>query len=165
MKKLWRRLFGRVPAAEAPGAVAGHRLDSLDWYKVQGASPRAIEHLKSVAPFNLPESYLSLLRYSNGGEGPLAVQPHNFCLDSAEEVAETHLENAHRESFRDLFFIAGTGGCTRIAFDLRASEPYPLVAIDMCGGGVELALAIAPSFDAALELIGRESEEIDWDDP
>ena len=132
MKKLWRRLFGRVPAAEAPGAVAGHRLDSLDWYKVQGASPRAIEHLKSVAPFNLPESYLSLLRYSNGGEGPLAVQPYNFCLDSA---------------------------------DLRASEPYPLVAIDMCGGGVELALAIAPSFDAALELIGRESEEIDWDDP
>ena len=50
-------------------------LEGREWRKAEGASQEAIALLKSVAPVDLPESYFSLLSFSNGGEGPLAVQP------------------------------------------------------------------------------------------
>lgn len=53
----------------------GRVLQNREWHKVDGASADAIAALKSLAPVDLPESYYALLTFSNGGEGPLAVQP------------------------------------------------------------------------------------------
>jgi hypothetical protein len=176
LARVWQNLFGTVAEArdeselsDAPRqvleAIAGHRLDGLARFTDKGASPAAIEHLKSIAPVALPESYLALLRLSNGGEVPLAVNPFTFCLESAEQVAKNHFDSFTREYFPELFFIAGTGGCGRIAFDLRGPEPYSVVTLDMCGGDLEDIIVIAPSFDAMLQLLGRESEGLEeWDD-
>ena len=65
----------------------GGVLQNRAWHKVDRASADAIAMLKSLAPVDLPESYYSLLTFSNGGEGPLAVQPMWFQLYPAEEAA------------------------------------------------------------------------------
>ena len=133
-------------------------LKGREWYQVEGASVAAIAQLKAVAPVRLPESYFSLLSFSNGGEGPLAVRPLRLCLYPAEEVAGIEQAGTFREFFPNLFVIGGNGGGAAVAFDLRAGEPYPLVEFDMTNIVLaESVRQIAPSFDAALELIGRDA--------
>jgi hypothetical protein len=134
-------------------------LESREWHKVEGASSEAVALLKSVAPVDLPESYYSLLSFSNGGEGPLAVQPLWFCLHPAEEVVQIERNGTFRGFNAKLFVIGGNGGGEAVAFDLRESEPYPIVAFDIANISLaESVRPIAPSFDAALELIGRDDQ-------
>ena len=135
-------------------------LEDREWHKAEGASAEAIALLRSIAPVDLPESYFSLLSFSNGGEGPLSVQPLWFCLYPAEEVAQLERDGTFRQFFGKLFVIGGNGGGEAVAFDLRESEPYPLVSFDMANTNLaESVWPIAPSFDAALELIGREGQQ------
>lgn len=134
-------------------------LQNREWRKVDGASTEAIAALKLVAPVDLPESYYSLLKFSNGGEGPLAVQPLWFQLYPAEEAAHIERDGTFREFFKGLFVIGGNGGGEAVAFDLRENAPYPLVAFDMTNIDLQESVrTIAPSFDAALELIGRDDQ-------
>lgn len=64
-------------------------LERKEWQKKPGASDVTLNRLASASPFPLPESYLESLAYSNGGEGPLSVQPGWLILDPAETVVET----------------------------------------------------------------------------
>ena len=140
----------------------GRVLEGREWLKVEGASSEAIALLKSIAPVDLPENYYSLLSFSNGGEGPLAVQPLWFCLYAAEDAAQIERDGTFQEFFEGLFVIGGNGGGEVVAFDLRESEPYPLVTFDMTNVNLpESVQPIAPSFDAALELIGRNASLAD----
>lgn len=70
------------------------------WFGREPASVEAIGALRDAAGAALPPEYLQLLAFSNGGEGPLAVQPWNFCLDSAEEAAKYRRERTFEEFFR-----------------------------------------------------------------
>lgn len=132
-------------------------LEDREWHKAEGASSAAIAQLRSVAPVDLPESYFSLLSFSNGGEGPLPVQPLWLCLYPAEEATQIELEGTFQEFFEKLFVIGGNGGNEAVAFDLREGEPYPLVTFDTTNINLsESVWQIAPSFDDAMELIGRD---------
>lgn len=132
-------------------------LEGREWRRVGGASPAAIEHLKAIAPVALPASYLSLLAFSNGGEGPLAVQPYWLCLHPAEEVVHIEQSGILSEYFPKLFVIGDNGAGEAVALDLRQTEPYPLVAFDMTNIDLsESIMTIAASFDAAMELIGHD---------
>lgn len=134
-------------------------LEDREWHRTEGASSEAVNLLRSAAPVDLPESYYSLLCFSNGGEGPLAVQPLWICLYAAEEVVQIERRGTFREFFANLFVIGGNGGGEAVAFDLRESEPYPIVAFDMTNINLlESVRTIAPSFDAILELIGRDGQ-------
>ncbi|WP_313557340.1 SMI1/KNR4 family protein [Agrobacterium cavarae] len=129
-------------------------LNRFQWQKVAGAAPHAIDALKSVAPVDLPESYYSLLSFSNGGEGPLAVQPLWFRLYPAEEATKIEMDGTFREFFERFFVIGSSGGGEALAFDLRGSEPYPVVAFDMVNTDLsESVTPVAPTFEAVLELI------------
>lgn len=68
-------------------------LQDREWRKVDGAPADAIAELKSVAPTVLPDSYFALLAFSNGGEGPLPVQPFWFQLYPAEEATRIARED------------------------------------------------------------------------
>lgn len=134
-------------------------MQGREWYKVDGASADAIAALKLVAPVDLPESYYSLLSFSNGGQGPLAVRPLWLCLYPAEEVAQIERDGIFREFFEGLFVIGGNGNGEALAFDLRETEPYPLVAFDMTN--INLSESVRPislSFDAAMGLIGHDDQ-------
>jgi hypothetical protein len=108
----------------------------------------------------LPTEYLQLLTFSNGGEGPLAVQPWNFCLDSAEEAAKYWCERTFEEFFPGFFVFGGNGAGELLALDLRGSAPWPVVAIDSgnCDLG-ESVLRVAQDFGTFLSLVGVEKED------
>ncbi|MER8885693.1 SMI1/KNR4 family protein [Mesorhizobium sp. M0904] len=134
-------------------------LEGREWRKKDGASDEAIEKLRDVGPLVLPESYVALLSFSNGGEGPLPVQPLWLALHAAEEVIEIEQQGTFKEFFPGFFVIGSNGGGEAIAFDLRTVGLYPLVAFDMTNIDlVESVWPIAPDFDAFLDLIGLSDE-------
>ena len=127
-----------------------------DWLQEPGASEAAIASLRTNAGCALPSEYLELLAYSNGGEGPLAASPFNLCLFSAEEATKLKKEGTYDEFFPGFFMFGGSGGGEYIAFDLRAIEPWPVVAIDMTN--IDLAESvefIAKTFNDFLSLVGQ----------
>jgi len=97
-----------------------------EWRGTDGASPELLERLRKVMPADLPPEYFQLLAFSNGGEGPLPVEPYNFCLDEAEYAAKQYADKVFHEYFPGLFVIGGNGGGEAIAFDMRGRNPGPL---------------------------------------
>ena len=53
---------------------------SAKWSRNDQASTEAIQDLVSKCAIELPGKYLEFLRYSNGGEGELGVEPGWFQL-------------------------------------------------------------------------------------
>ena len=130
------------------------------WLKLPGASIAALEKLRASAGVDLPNEYLELLAYSNGGEGPLQVPPYTFCLDSAEEATMYKEERTYEEFFPSFFVFGGAGGGEYIALDLRGSEPWPVVAIDMTNIDLsESVQFIARDFTSFLTFVGIESAD------
>lgn len=129
-----------------------------EWHGVACASAEALAALQDIAPITLPESLLYLLAFSNGGEGPLPVQPLWFILYPAEEIAGIEANGDFKEFFPGFFVFGGNGGGEAIALDLRSGGgQLPVVSFDMANINLaESVWALAPSFDEFVELIGRE---------
>ncbi|MDP1026774.1 SMI1/KNR4 family protein [Sphingomonas sp. KR1UV-12] len=135
-------------------------LEGRDWHKLAAADDNDLRQLEEAAPVDLPASYLAFLRYSNGGEGPLPVQPLNLCLYPAEEVAQIAREGTFTECFQGLFVIGDSGGGEAVALDLRSGPPFSVVSLDMTNTDcLEATITVAASFDDALSLIGLNARE------
>jgi len=133
-------------------------LERRDWFGVSGATAEELSRLRAVAPDDLPARYLDLLAVSNGGEGPLSINPYNLCLDAAATVAEAiDSENHGQADLQGFLIFGGNGGGEYIAFDTRKGTPWPVVTIDMIAGGGSAEI-IASDFDAFYERIGVEAE-------
>jgi hypothetical protein len=131
------------------------------WYKNSGASSEALKVLRASVDVYLPNEYFELLAYSNGGEGTLSVSPFNFCLDSAEDAAKNKKEKIYDEFFSGFFVFGGSGGGDYIAFDLRASQPWQIVAIDMTNIDLtESVDFIAKDFATFLTLVGLKQTDV-----
>lgn len=130
-----------------------------EWFKNDGASAEALDRLAAVAPFQLPQSYFAVLRYSNGGEGPLPVDPWTFCLDPAEFATETEQSGTFREFFPGLFVIGSNGAGEAFALDARSPESLCVVRFDMTNCDLaESVIRMAPDFDSFLKLVGKSHE-------
>lgn len=135
-------------------------LEDRQWFASGGATGEALNRLKTLAPGPLPESYLALLAYSNGGEGPLPLQPYNFVLDPADAVADALEAGSYEEFFPGFVMIGSNGGGDFVAFDIRTTAPWPVVSIDMTNIDLdESVMPIAADFDAFLALVGIASDE------
>jgi hypothetical protein len=88
-------------------AASNTMLVGRDWFSFPGASAAALDQLRASARVKLPESYFALLSHSNGGEGPLPVQPFNLCLYPVEEVIEIESDRTYQEFFPELFVVGG----------------------------------------------------------
>lgn len=131
------------------------------WFRNPGASNDALQSLREVVGVNLPKEYFELLAYSNGGEGSLPMSPFNFCLDSAEVATNNKVENIYDEFFPGFFVFGGSGGGDYIAFDIRSSEPWPIVAIDMTNIDLDESVNfIAKNFPTFLEQVGLEQTDV-----
>lgn len=127
------------------------------WFKYPGASPEALDALRSGAGVELPKEYLDLLAFSNGGEGPLPVSPYNFCLDSVEDALKYRAGKTYEEFSPGFFIFGSSGGGDYIAFDIRAHKPWPVVAIDMTNINLRESVEfIANDFGSFLALVGLE---------
>jgi hypothetical protein len=136
-----------------------------EWKGADGASPELLESLRKVLPVDLPPEYSQLLAFSNGGEGSLSVPPYNFCLDDGECAAKQWADKLFEEFFPGFFVIGSNGAGEAIAFDMRGSKPWPLIAFDMTDiDRDESVMAIAPDFVSFLDLVGLAppEEELEW---
>lgn len=130
------------------------------WFRQDPASDLALAKLKLAVGDSLPQEYLDLLSYSNGGEGPLPVQPYNLCLDSAEVTAEAWQSGSYSELFPGFLVFGSNGGGEYIAFDQRQGLPWRVVAIDMTNIALaEAVMPIATDFASFVALIGFEARD------
>ncbi len=142
--------------------TAADEVLSRDWLAKPGASKAELQALQDGVSVELPESYIALLALSNGGEGPLAVQPYYFALDEADYVLRTAQSGRLEEFFPGFLVFGSNGGGEYIALDAREQSPWPVVALDMTNGDLDdTVLAVAPNFDAFLELVGIESPDLE----
>ena len=87
----------------------------------------------------------------------MPVQPFYFHVYSAGDVAVTMGQKRHEEFFPGFIMIGSNGGGEYVAFDIRESAPWPVVAIDMTNINLaESVQEIAPNFSAFSEMIGKE---------
>ena len=134
------------------------------WNWQVGATEQQIQFLLSNTPADLPDELIALLRFSNGGEGDLALPPLLFALDPVEQIVEGMQDPFYKEEFPGFLFFGGNGGLEKIAFDLRAgAPPWPVVMIDPIAGP-ESATVIAPDFAAFVMAIGHEHPEAEQED-
>jgi hypothetical protein len=61
---------------------------TADWKREPPANETAIQKLIQESGIDFPEEYLEFLRYSNGGDGELGIEPYWFDIFPAEEVLE-----------------------------------------------------------------------------
>jgi hypothetical protein len=127
------------------------------WTPKAPADEVEIAELQKQVPFELPEEYIELLRYCNGGYGELNAPPLLFQMDSIAESLDHNLMWRKEENFTDFWFIGGNGGMETIGFDLRGGSPLPLVMID-CIAGEESAQQIAVDMSNFIMKIGIKAE-------
>jgi hypothetical protein len=129
------------------------------WTPEPGASADEVSALVAASPCPLPTALVDLLRFSNGGEGELALPPRLFMLDSVSEIVRGFDDTFLREEFPGFLFFGGNGGLERIALDIRSGNPpFPVVMIDPIAGP-ESAEQIAPDFSSFADAIGLEYQD------
>ena len=136
------------------------KTESAIWTCEPPASEAEIQKLVSHFGSNLPTQYLDFLRFCNGGEGDLALQPVLFRLWSTDEVIEAN-QNLQVSEFLPGFVVFGGDGANELfAFRVDADESK-IYMIPMIVMSEEDAIAVAEDFAKFIEAIGREHNETD----
>lgn len=130
------------------------------WFKRDGASESALQNLRQAVGVALPDEYVQLLAYSNGGEGDLPPPFCTLCLDSAEETADPDNLKFYAEQYPGFLVFGGSGGLLLFALDIRGTSPWPIVAFDGIDflGSLE---TVADNFGSLISMIGAQGGERD----
>jgi hypothetical protein len=115
-----------------------------------------MEALTASCDFALPEEYLSLLRYSNGGEGAMCIEPWYFQLCAAEEVVAYNQAYNVEEFLPGFFAIGSSGGGEMLAIRKRDGSPCPVYMVPFIIMAERDAVQIAPDFECFAMALGRE---------
>lgn len=128
---------------------------NIGWQPKAGAAHEELAKLATASGRTLPEDYLAFLRGSNGGQGPISVDPLWLILDSADSVADALNDGTFTEYFPDLIVIGSNGAGEGIAFDLRSNRKAGVVHFDMTNADFrESVQPLAASFTELLALAG-----------
>ena len=130
------------------------------WRRADSANEEQLQKLRAVLSRSVPDAYFEFLRFSNGGEGDLAVRPGWFCPWPAEEVLAHNDGYRVSDFFGNFLGFGSNGGGELLAFDCRASTPWPIVMIPFIGGA-EHAERISDDFEQFLACIGRPMVQAD----
>src|SRR2546428_14185738 len=131
-----------------------------EWDVKPPASEVEIALLESKARAELPTEYLELLRFSNGGEGPLALPPLWFQLYPVNDCINLCHSNQHvLEQFPTFMFFGSNVGLSpshsTYAWDRRGALWRSIRLRGQVAGGGR-AMEIAPSMGAVIESNGPE---------
>ena len=129
------------------------------WDRVPPARESAIQALVEQSGVDLPQDYLAFLRFSNGGDGHIGIEPGWFQIWPAEEVVETNQFFELEEELPGFFAFGGNGGGELFAFDMRGPQPWPIVMVPRTPLEAEFAVKIAADFLAFADAIGRELKD------
>jgi SMI1 / KNR4 family (SUKH-1) len=129
------------------------------------AGPDALQRLAAAAPVTLPDDYLTLLAFSNGGEGELGIKPGWFQLWPAEEVLELNRGYELAEFLPGFFGFGSNGGGELLALDYRNGPPYKVAMVPFIPMDQAEAVTIAETFAEFLRALGRPSRLTGTDTP
>lgn len=130
---------------------------TADWSRADPATEDAIQGLIMETGMDFPEDYLNLLRYSNGGEGELGVDPLWFSIYPAEEVVELN-RRYEIESYLPGYFAFGSNrGGEALLFDTRKSKPWKVYYAPFIGMEEDQVLECAANFKEFVRSMGRPS--------
>jgi len=102
--------------------------------------------------------YLEFLRFSNGGEGELALEPLWFQLFDVGFAIQLWQDQRYRNEYPDLFFFGCNGGMESIAFDMSQTYPWPIVMVD-CIAGPDSARRISDDIHSFIRMVGIRAEQ------
>lgn len=130
------------------------------WTRRPPASETAICALAARCDFELPVEYLSFLRYSNGGEGSLSIEPWYFQLWQAE-ILIAHNQGYNVEEFLPGWFAIGSnGGGEMLTIRKRDGSPCPVYMVPFIPMAEGDAVQISHDFEMFAMALGREGSEI-----
>src|SRR5262249_39128701 len=129
------------------------------WTRRPPASEAVIEALTATCDFELPAEYLSFLRYSNGGEGFLCIEPWYFRLCSAEDVIEYNRGYNVEEFLHGWFAIGSSGGGEMLVIRKRDGSPCPVYMVPFIPMAESDAVQIGHDFEMFAMAFGRDVAE------
>jgi SMI1 / KNR4 family (SUKH-1) len=129
------------------------------WMRRPRATEPAIQALIANCGFALPEEYLSFLRYSNGGEGFLCIEPWYFQLCPAEEVIAYNQGYNVEEFLPGWFAIGSNGGGELLSIRKRDGSPCPVYMVPFIPMAESDAVQIAHDFKMFAMTLGRDGAE------
>jgi hypothetical protein len=128
-----------------------------DWSREAPATEDTIQGLIRDTGIDFPEEYLNLLRYSNGGEGELGVDPLWFSIYPVEEVVELN-RRYDIESYLPGYFAFGSNmGGEALLFDTKESKPWKVYYAPIIGMEEDQVLECAANFKEFVRSMGRPS--------
>lgn len=131
-------------------------LEGRKWFAKAPATIDELSEIRSAFPASMPSAYFNLLAETNGGEGPLPVNPYNFCLDPVVTALDAFRSRNYDRADLDGFLIFGGDGSRElIAIDMRSGLPGAVVTIDMVAGP-ESAEVVATNFEEFVSIVGVE---------
>lgn len=125
------------------------------------ASDEDIERLEEVMGLPVPPVYALLLRYSNGGEWPIDLEPFTFVMFDVDTIITNLTGTDFTEAYPGFLPIGGDGMSEYIALDLNLEdEAGPrVVAIDALEENPETAIyPVADTVEAFAAHIGKQAE-------
>ena len=120
------------------------------WNPAPPASSIEIDGLKVCCGVSLPPDYLEFLRWSNGGDGFLDVQPNYLRIWPANLVGEYNRLYQMAEFVPGYLAFADAGGHEFFAFDTRESDSWSVYAIPFIPMDVRESLLVASNFSLLL---------------
>ncbi len=126
------------------------------WNREAPAKPKSLRKLVTEAWVELPEEYLALLGYSNGGEGQLGIEPGWFQLWPAEDVIDLNKACNIEEYLPGFFGFGSNGGGEMLAFDTRSVKPWKIAMIPFIPMEIEDVIIIADSIEKFLQAMGHD---------
>jgi hypothetical protein len=129
---------------------------SATWTRRPPASEAAIRALVASCDFRLPDEYLSFLRYSNGGEGSLCLEPWWFRICPAEEVLAYNQGYSVEEFLPGFFAIGSSGGGEMLVLRKRDGSPCPIYMVPFIMAERDV-VQIAHDFEMFALALGRDA--------
>lgn len=127
------------------------------WSRADPASEAEVAALIEQTRIEWPLPLINLWRFSNGGEGELALPPMWFALWKTSEVRELDTDSKLDDSFNEFQFFGTNGGLESIGLDLR-KPPLPVFMIDLIAGVESLEYIAEDAFEF-VNAIGLEYKE------
>jgi hypothetical protein len=142
--------------------------ETADWQRYPPISEEALDAFIRQTGLSFPGEYLTLLRYSNGGDGQLGAQPCWFIITPVEDLTERN-EEYHaqvqvyipkegyqiQEWLPGYFFVFGTNGDSDLlVFNTQEEQPWKVYYVPMIHSSEDIRQC-TPDFRTFIELMGR----------
>lgn len=132
---------------------------SIAWRGNPPAEEKAIQTLLNQSRIDLPEDYLNVLRYSNGGDGTFGAEPEqamDFEIWPAEEVLQANRDLRAEELLPGFFMFGGDRANELLAFNTNELKPWKVYMVPMIVMSKEDAIVLAHDFASFMKSLSQD---------